>query len=425
MEDFGLREDERLALAVSGGGDSAALMRLAASWARTTKRQMPIVLTVDHRLRPGSAKEANAVRRWARDLGCEAHVLRWIGAKPVSNLEEAARDARYRLMGEWCRAHGVTALVLAHTRDDQAETFLLRLARGSGLDGLSAMHARAALPVPGLDEPVLLRPLLGLARSDLRRFLAAEGVSWHEDPMNDDPRFARVRLRALMPALEGAGLSAARIAQAASHLARARQALDAETESFLAGHAFLAPEGYALLDAMALRMLPREIALRAIASLLAGISGDPLRPRFAALENLMAGLLADGRFSGQTLHGCRIVTPARHFCRFGSHTVLFAREARGADSAPALTVHPGQQGIWDGRFRIALSLGEKGAKSPGKFHIRAWGSGSATDCVEHGASIPAPARAALPALYCGEKRLGPAITGAISGLNVDFLGIRR
>jgi tRNA(Ile)-lysidine synthetase-like protein len=151
------------------------------------------VLTVDHGLQPQSGVHAKQVVKWARELGLEAVVLTVKGETPVSNIEDAAREARYRLMGEWCAKHSTLVLLLAHTREDQAETFLLRLARGSGVDGLSAMRPRSNFPFgPG---PVLLRPLLGFARADLRRYLSARGASWIEDPMNADERYDRSYLR--------------------------------------------------------------------------------------------------------------------------------------------------------------------------------------------------------------------------------------
>src|SRR5689334_5885658 len=128
------------AIAVSGGGDSVALMHLLAAWARRRKRQAPAIVTVDHGLRAGSAGDARKVARWAKAAGLKPHALRWEGPHPNSDVEAQARQARYRLMGEWTRAHDITALYIAHTLDDQAETFLLRLIRGSGLDGLAAMR---------------------------------------------------------------------------------------------------------------------------------------------------------------------------------------------------------------------------------------------------------------------------------------------
>ena len=132
-------------VAVSGGGDSLALMHLLARWARTRRLTAPVVLTVDHGLRKTSAGDARQVAAWAKKAGLKAHVLVWRGKKPKSGIEALAREARYRLMGTWMTKQGINTLFVGHTEDDQAETFLLRLARGSGLDGLAAMRVSCAL----------------------------------------------------------------------------------------------------------------------------------------------------------------------------------------------------------------------------------------------------------------------------------------
>jgi tRNA(Ile)-lysidine synthase len=326
LDELGSPLNAPFALAVSGGGDSVALMHLAADWlsSNATPPHRGSVLTVDHGLRPGSAREAAATAAWAKTIGFAAHTLAWRGAKPRSNIEDGARNARYRLIGDWCRANGVSTVLLAHTRDDQAETFLLRLGRGSGVDGLSAMRGRAPFPLPGYDGIELVRPLLGIGREELRSDLAARGAAWLEDPMNEDTRFARVRIRtALMPALEAAGISTTRIAQAAGHLARARGALDAATEQFLTRHARFTPGGHVFLDGSALRAEPREIGLRALSAILMRVSGQAYRPRFERLEHLYDAL---GRSAALTLSGCRIGPAPKEFRHFGTATLEIRRE---------------------------------------------------------------------------------------------------
>ncbi|HEV2561301.1 MAG TPA: tRNA lysidine(34) synthetase TilS [Rhizomicrobium sp.] len=312
------------AVAVSGGGDSLALMLLLAEWADAQKKSAPIVLTVDHGLRPGSAKDAKRVAQIAKELGLKAHVFAWKGAKPKADIEAAAREARYRLMGEWCSTHGIAALYIAHTIEDQAETFLLRLARGSGLDGLSGMQSIASFPVAGFDGLSLVRPLLNVSRGSLRNILKDAGLDWLEDPMNDDPRFARVKIRKHWPELEALGLTPARIADAANHLARARQALEKATAELLARACRFEADG-AVLDGAALTAAPREIGLRALASVLGQISGQPYRPRFERLERLFEAI-SDGPGKGRTLHGCRIGPAAKQHAHFGVNSLTITRE---------------------------------------------------------------------------------------------------
>jgi tRNA(Ile)-lysidine synthase len=201
MEEFAAGAAWPGAVAVSGGGDSLALMHLLARWARKSRKTAPVVLVVDHGLRPDSKKEAVGAARKARKLGIEAVVLRWTGPGGKGGIEAAAREGRYRLMGAWLKKRKLATLYVGHNQDDQAETFLLRLARGSGLDGLAAMRPLAGYPHADFPELSLARPLLSIPRADLRTYLAALGEDWIEDPMNEDPRFDRVRMRKLAPAL--------------------------------------------------------------------------------------------------------------------------------------------------------------------------------------------------------------------------------
>lgn len=312
-------------VAVSGGGDSIALMHLLARWAKATRRQPPHVVTVDHGLRKTSAAEARKVSGWAKRAGLKVSALRWKGARPKSDIEAAAREARYRLMGEYARKQKLTALYVGHTRDDQAETFLLRLMRGSGLDGLAAMRALAPYPLPGFRDLCVVRPLLALEREAVREHLRANDHAWLEDPMNGEDRFARVRLRQLLPQLEQAGLTRARIASAAGHLTRAREALEAVTAAVLA-RSVRRVENTVHLDAAALTAAPREVGLRALAQLLMIVSGQSYRPRFERLERLFDRIRADQVGRGVTLHGCKIATAPSKKGAFGPGTVVIARE---------------------------------------------------------------------------------------------------
>jgi tRNA(Ile)-lysidine synthase len=265
---------------------------------------------VDHGLRKGSAKDARQVAAWAKAAGLPAHVFRWRGAKSRSGIEAAAREARYRLMGDWLRKHGVSSLYVGHTLDDQAETFLLRLARGSGLDGLSAMRAQAPWPIAGFDGLSVMRPLLGVGRDALRVFLKARGQPWLDDPMNEDAAFDRVKIRQAGPALAALGLTPSRIAAAAAHLSRARLALDDMTQTLLSRAVQKNGDGGVLLDTAMLAAAPPELGLRALAAVLMQVSGQGYRPRFDALERLYGRIVRGDLGAGCTLHGCRI-GPAR------------------------------------------------------------------------------------------------------------------
>ena len=314
------------AIAVSGGGDSIALMHLLAGWAKRSRRAAPVIVTVDHGLKPNSARDARKVAQWARDAGLQAAVLVWSGSKPGSNIEAEARDARYRLMGEWLRKKKLVALYVAHNLDDQAETFLLRLIRGSGLDGLAAMQAVSPYPVPGFGDVMLVRPLLEVERVEIRSDLTGRGVDWLEDPMNSDDRFARVRIRKAWTTLEDLGLSRRRLVDASAHLSRAREALDAVTLAVLSRSC--KPVGRDLhVDRSALAAAPREIALRALAQMLMVVGGQPYRPRFEKLERLLDRIATDvPPGGGATLHGCQIATARRGRGGFGPGTLVISAE---------------------------------------------------------------------------------------------------
>ncbi|HEX9857861.1 MAG TPA: tRNA lysidine(34) synthetase TilS, partial [Paracoccaceae bacterium] len=208
-----------LGLAVSGGGDSMALLHL------TVQAGVPcIAATVDHGLRPESADEAAGVARVCAGLGVPHEVLRWQGWDGSGNLQDQARRARYRLMADWALRQGIGAVALGHNRDDLAETFLMRLAREAGVDGLAAMSPRRRFL--GVEWR---RPLLGIGRDELRGWLAGQGLTWVDDPSNANDRYDRVKMRKALGGLAPLGITAPGLAAVALHLAEVRQALEVQT----------------------------------------------------------------------------------------------------------------------------------------------------------------------------------------------------
>jgi tRNA(Ile)-lysidine synthase len=211
-----------IVLAVSGGPDSIALMWLAARWRRTLARGPRLVaVTVDHGLRAEAKAEARDVKRLARALDLPHRTMRWTGAKPKTGLPAAARAARYRLLAQAARASGATHILTAHTRDDQAETLLMRLLRGSGIAGLAAMARQSER-----DGVLLARPFLHVSKSQLIATLKKAKLGFADDPTNRDPSFTRPRLRTLMPVLAAEGGDTRNLARLASRLARANQAVE-------------------------------------------------------------------------------------------------------------------------------------------------------------------------------------------------------
>jgi len=291
-----LRTFPVVVLAVSGGPDSTALMVLAARWRDSLKAEPNLfAVTIDHGLRKESRREAAAVARLARKLKIAHRTLRWNGRKPATGLQEAARAARYRLLADAARKVGASHIVTAHTLDDQAETVLIRMARGSGVTGLGAMQKLTPLPpyqrqsaAPG-EEMYLFRPLLGVPKSRLIATLNAAKMPYAEDPSNSDPRFTRVRMRGLMDTLAGEGLDARRLAQLALRLKRAEIAIEAAVDRAVAELAVDLPSSAVALEARRFRELPDEIALRLLGRAIA-TAGDEGPVELGKLESLKSAL---------------------------------------------------------------------------------------------------------------------------------------
>ena len=345
-----------LAVAVSGGADSMALALLADRWAKAHGGRI-VALTVDHRLRPESTAEARAVGRWMIERGVTHVSLPWqhdTSDYRAANLQARARAARYRLMSEWCIGRGILHLLLAHHRDDQAETLLLRLGRGSGVDGLASMAS-----ISEIHGVRLLRPLLALPRARLEATLLRADQTWIEDPSNRNPRFARVRLRALSPMLAQEGMTPERLASTAARLRRARETLERMTADFLVRAATPFAEGYVKLDRVALRVAPEEIALRALARLVASVGGLSYVPRREGSESLLTALLKPARAprSGTndvvlaTLGGVLVVADS-------PSSLLFVREP--AAVAERIAVNGSGDHHWDGRFRLRVRKASAG-----------------------------------------------------------------
>lgn len=270
---------ERIAVAVSGGPDSVALLLIAAA----AFPGRVAALTVDHGLRAGAAVEAAAVARQCDAAGIPHQLLHWRGDKPTANLQATARAARYRLIADWCAAHGFGVLLTAHHADDQAETLLMRLARGSGNAGLAGIRARRELG----QGVVLVRPLLGVRRADLAAIAAASGWDIADDPTNRDLRHDRTAARQLLAATPW--LDVRRIADAAAHAADAEAALAWTADFAWAGRAVVAG-GMVTLDTAG---LPAELVFRLSARAIAAI--DPAAaPRGPDLARLITRLAAGG-----------------------------------------------------------------------------------------------------------------------------------
>jgi tRNA(Ile)-lysidine synthase len=290
-----------LVLAVSGGPDSTALALLVARWRAKLKHGPRLVaITVDHGLRPESTAEAKAVKRLAKGLRIEHRTIAWRGKKPTTGVQTAARSARYGLLAAAARKLGARHVLTAHTLDDQAETVLIRLSRGSGLGGLAGMSRLS--PLPAAREITLVRPFLGLPKARLVATLAAAKIPFAYDPSNDDPRFTRARYRKMMPLLAVEGIDAGRLALLARRAARA----DAAIENAVAAALPLVSltqwsnSGPIMIDRAKFSGLPGEVGLRLLGRALAAV-GDEGPVELGKLETLFEAIIAhgDGAASGR------------------------------------------------------------------------------------------------------------------------------
>jgi len=390
-----------LAVAVSGGADSMALVVLAHDWVRQRGGRID-ALIVDHGLRAASANEAALTAERLKALGVDAHILQWQGPKPVNGIQAAARRTRYALLDGWCRTNGVLHLAVAHHADDQAETFMMRVRRGSGPDGLAAMA-----PVRTLAACRLLRPLLDFPKSRLCATLQARGIGWVEDPSNSDPKYARTAIRReLADSID----AAAGVLIATRRFARARHALETETARWLAAHATLDRTGYMVCDTRALAGTSAEIRLRVLSRAAQCIGGKAYAPEIAAVERLDAKLLAG---QGATLGGA-------HFDPRPGGIGVF-REAR---NLPAPTVLGPGAHHWDGRYVIALA-GEMAGEMAGAT-VLPW-TAEVADAWPKSArpvwfrSLPAKVRPGVPLIRIGAGYLAPR-PGSIenNGISVHF-----
>lgn len=289
-------------LGVSGGPDSLALMLLAAEWSRECATPPISVATVDHGLRKDSASEAQTVGQWAKEIGLPHAILYWSGTKPRSRLQERARDARYRLLFEHAGQIGADHVMTAHHADDQAETILFRLLRGSGISGLSGMaKCRQHSQHKGF---FLARPLLNFTKADLAAFCEMKAHAFIKDPSNADPVFARTRIRRLGCLLAEEGLDRASLLRLGRRAARVETALGAQARTAIEKLRVQREPGSISADISVLAGEPEEILLRFLADELKLIGGKSLRlERLESLTEALAQALRSGFAYKATLAG--------------------------------------------------------------------------------------------------------------------------
>lgn len=392
-----------IGLAVSGGGDSMAMLYLAHNWTRDYGVRLWVV-TIDHGLRAESAAEAAMVAEECAALGWPHATLRWRW-DGQGNVQDAARRARLALIDRW--RGDVRHVLFAHTRDDQAETFLMRLARGSGVDGLSGMrptrdvapHA-GIVPALGGDEitgqaPQLqgrapgyrvVRPCLDMARDDLRHYLTVLKGRWVDDPSNENRDFERVRIRQLLRLLDEEGLTTSVLSDTARRMARAREGLTARMVGAVRQLCLDAPLGQVRIDRDGLAALDDETRLRLLTAGLGYVAGAEYRPRAASSEALLERVLSG---AGGTLHGAEVLVEKAH--------LRIVREASAVAEEETLLGT-----LWDGQWLVS----DPASQMPEATRVRALGEEGWRQIPDRTAlAVPFRAAMALPSVWSGTDLL--------------------
>jgi tRNA(Ile)-lysidine synthase len=378
-----LNVGDAIGVAVSGGGDSMALLDLARAWSIRRKVALCAV-TVNHGLRPEAADEAEMVGAFCTARGIAHDTLRWTGWDGKGNLQAAAREARRGLLIDWAGAKGLKAVLVGHTADDQAETVLMRLARGSGVDGLAGIPVRTGGAIP------FLRPLMGMGRAELRDYLIAEGIAWVDDPSNDDEGFDRVRARKMMDALANLGLTQERLLQTAAHMQAAQTVLKAE--ALRRARVDVTTDGADLVLARSVfDLAASDTEPRLLAAAIGWVGGEAAyRPRFASLKDAAEAVLA-GRT--RTIAGV-ILSPQ------AGGKVRLTREAAavaGLETEIDLEAIPEGGFDWDGRWRLVPRAPQP--RLSAGLRIRALGEG-VLNCPDWRASgLPRASLAATPSIW--------------------------
>lgn len=293
-----LHQERGLLLAISGGPDSLALLLLCFAWRQSTAPQMPLhIATVDHGLRQEARDEAEYVGKIAQLLDIPHTILVWQAEKPLSGIQQSAREARYGLLAEHAKKLGLNKILTAHHRDDQEETFLMRLLHGSGPSGLSCMQSRSRL-----GDVEIVRPLLVMAKHDLVEIVSDFGVRWCDDPSNSDERFDRVRLRKqILPALRDFAKNTDWVSATTRRMARADAALSMVTQDYFDQN-FRSEAGRALsCDLAFLVGLPEEFRLRLLQQVIFHVAGGRYPCKDVQMRDLDCAIrsLAADKFSAE------------------------------------------------------------------------------------------------------------------------------
>ncbi len=340
----------KIAVAVSGGADSMCLVALL------HKRYKNLTaLIVDHGLRKESSKEAALVRSRLEKMRINAQILKWVGDKPKSNIHEHARKARYKLLTDYCQQHKIKSLFFAHTKNDQAETVLLRIYRGTGIDGLVAMQEKSIK-----NNINIFRPLLDVTRPEIEAYLKEHKIKWVDDPSNFDTKYERVKIRNLINSLKDKSTWIDRLNLLANNSKRSSDYIKAVVRKKFAKIVRIHDLGFIDIKHEDLSKLHEEIALKLLVKIFSYFNGSKHQPRLRSLSTCLESLLNK---KDMTLAGVEIKNIKGMIC--------FIREPKAIENF--------DPNNWDNRFVLADTkqdirpLGEDGWKQiKAKIKTKTW-----------------------------------------------------
>ena len=371
-----------IGVAVSGGSDSMALLHVLVRVAPLAGWVVSAV-TVDHGLRPEAAAEARFVSETCAALGVSHDILRWERTQTSGNLQDQAARARYRLIAGWAQGKSITHVAVGHTADDQAETFVMRLARRSGIDGLSGM--RHHWTESGMR---FVRPFLLWERAGLQAYLLRNGLRWIEDPSNANDRFERVKARKALVHLAQLGITTDVLTDVTLHLSQAHNALDEYTRD-AARQIIVQDQGDVTFDRRRFQAAAPEVRRRLLISSLRWVSGAIYPPRSTAIRALEIAITGQ---QGRTLAGCRVT------CVGGS--VRITREHRAVREVKGPTDQ-----LWDRRWLL------DGLGAPGQ-EVRVLGAAGLRSCPDWRATgLPRVSLLSSPAVWQGETLIAAPLAG--------------
>lgn len=345
LEKITFCNEGKVAVAVSGGGDSMALLSLLHTWIQQYSFSL-VVLTVDHNLREDSFEDTLFVQNFARKNHIECVVLQYKGEKPQSNIQEAARKIRYQLLSNYCYKNAIKTIFTAHHSNDQAETVLMRLARGSGIDGICAIPQVSYLDVGQYDcqysthKLRIIRPLLSYTHRQLLVYLKSQNITWKEDVSNSNKLFTRSIYREFLTLTARPNVLVKRLNQTAQHAQLAKEALEYYTQKALQNCVNINNSGFIELDCCALYQLPLEITRRV---LLYCLDARYHKPRYKSFQRLFTKILNKNFFTTTTLNGYKIIP-------YNMHKIIFVRELAAVTNDVLLSSQ--NDIIWDNRFII-------------------------------------------------------------------------